>query len=115
MATLTIHGHPQHLVVACSCLFRMATEVVGDRGSYIVSTVGEYSRPGRDGLITVGHERLYETYVFETTGGHQDCGCPVVEDFQEIEGIGANTAREASRNHHDTVNKWAAIADKGQS
>jgi hypothetical protein len=57
-------GQPGHLIVSYNCCFRLHT-VIGD---YKISTVGCYHPMGNTSkLETVGLDRHFETYVFDTT------------------------------------------------
>jgi hypothetical protein len=95
--------HAQHFIGAYSCQFRLGTYV----GKYIVSTVGEYR-----GMEDIGCDRKYETYVFKAKRmpkGKDVCeACPfTVSDFLEIDSLGANTAKEAFKNHYKLCSKWS--------
>lgn len=117
MAIVRHLGHAQHLIVAHHCLFHLATFVRGRAGAYAVSTVGEYMRPQPDGsrkCTEIGYGRLYETYVFRAGKGTQECGCPVIADYDEIDSLPANDAMAATVNHERLVKKWSAIADKAK-
>jgi len=101
-------GHAQHLCVARDCQFRLATRV----GKYVVSTVGEYyssSEPKKLTPIGCEDDELYETFVFEHAGIIQSCGCPVIDDFGEKDGLRAATAVEATVNHKNMIHKYLNI------
>ena len=112
---VTHHGHAQHFIAADSCRFRLATEVVGPGGRWVISTVGEmvalvpFRR--RKGFDEIGSGRLYETYVFalERDARH-DCGCPKIASLSEIQSRAANSAQEATANHADCVAEWSLAA-----
>ena len=105
------HGHKQHLCVGWWCQFSMATEV----GDVIVSTIGEYKRPGNEdeeGWSQIGMNRCYETMVFRTSTGRHECGCPEFGDPGELEMTGYNSAAAATAGHMATCHKWAAKGAK---
>lgn len=109
------HGHAQHFTGARNCRFHLGTEIRGSKGAFVISTVGEY-RPhatGRDegGMVRLGWDRFYETYVFNLgEGSHDECGCPNIDDFSEIDSLAADTASEATRNHYELLAKWTEKA-----
>jgi len=104
-------GHQAHLRVTCE--FHLATRV----GDYIVSTVGEY-RPqsGRaDGaqygleyarFETIGSGRLFETFVFRTSG--EGLGTP--DTFDEVDTEIANDHNTARLNHMAMCRKYAGLS-----
>jgi hypothetical protein len=75
----TERGWPGHFICGTACVFRRNTLVEalhqdGRVDRYVVSTVGNY-RPGAERkLETIGHERHYETMIFEAekTGAYWD-------------------------------------------
>jgi hypothetical protein len=109
MAKVTYLGHAQHFICADKCRYRLGSLVKGEVGRYIVSTVGEYMIGGE--MRPIGADRLYGTYVFRADEGDQDCGCPNVADWGEIDSLSANTAKEAFENHTAMIVKWSRIAD----
>lgn len=97
------HGHAAHFIAASRCQFHMATTVAG--GSFVVSTVGDYfPNVEREEL---GMGRYFETMVFPVAGEH-DCGCPIIDDFQEHDFMGYKTAQEATAGHMELCRKWDA-------
>jgi hypothetical protein len=108
VAELRHLGHAQHFIAARSCWFRLGT-AIGDR--YVVSTVGEYYPIGSDEMEKLGWDRLYETYVFRSSGGVRDCGCPEINEYSEMDSQGYNDAAEAERGHAAMVRKWSDILD----
>jgi hypothetical protein len=99
-------GYPQHLIVAQSCRFRLAT-VVGDR---LISTVGDYHLCGSEGMTAVGAEvdSFFETMVFPVEG-NAACGCcPHVTDWCGIEMRRYADAIGAERGHVETCRKYAS-------
>lgn len=112
MAIVKYLGHPQHLIVANSCVFRLATEVTGANGHFVVSTVGEYEEPGdREGFTEIGYRRLYETFVFTASDERKDCGCPELASYSEIDSLAANSPAEATSNHETMVEKYSSIVE----
>lgn len=105
-------GFAGHLIVAEYCRFHLTTEV----GSYLVSTVGAYVKPGREGEWTeVGCGRKFETFVFRLGGKCDcgtDCGQRAVADWSEIDSRAANTPGEATKAHEAMVRKYLNRARK---
>jgi len=123
--------HAAHFIGADSCMFRMATEV----GGFIVSTVGQYwpDRPVREviarsrgiiiegrgddfdrkymekiGFEEIGHNRLFETYVFFSKPKKPECGCAFeVDGYSEIDSLPANDPQQAYENHLMMCDKWS--------
>ena len=106
------HGHAQHFICSKDCLFHLATEVIGKNRRVVISTIGDcYLPKDVSGIDTnkpqeIGCGRTFETFVFKCSIKRQKCGCPVIKDWCEIEGIGANSAQEASLNHNNMVESW---------
>ncbi len=120
-------GSQHHLIVKCR--FHLSTFIDG----ILISTVGEYVRntsepeamirsfvPGGprvekgDPRETVGLERFYETYVFNTDddwtekkiGDYEAYQHPRIVNWSEIDSRSAQTAREATSNHWVMVDKY---------
>jgi hypothetical protein len=70
----------------------------------VVSSVGDYFV--KDVKTRVGANRFFETLVFNAAAKHLDCGCPEIEGWDHIDFAPANTAQEATDNHHAMVRKW---------
>lgn len=94
--------HPQHFCAAESCVFRLATLLPN---GYLVSSVGEYKYNGE--LKDIGHNIKYKTMVFKTIPNKkQECGCPEISSYENIDFIGANDSLTAIKNHYDICRKW---------
>lgn len=70
MKTYTFEqGFAGHFCGADNCKFRRNTVVSNGEHEVVVSTVGNYFPMshvhGAEGPVTIGHNRYYETYVFE--------------------------------------------------
>ena len=61
---ITERGWPGHYICADKCRFRRNTLLEYRMRKIVVSTVGAYNHDG-DGMAMIGHERWYETMVFE--------------------------------------------------
>lgn len=113
MSIRTIDCGEQHHFIG-KCEFHLATFIEG----WLVSTVGAwYPANGPEERCMIGLDRYYETYVFETdndwsveTVDDEAWAHPEVTHFQEIDSLPAQTAAEASDNHRDMVDKYAAMA-----
>lgn len=58
------------------------------------------------GLREIGHNRTYETLVFESMPAY-NC-CPYVpKTFEEKDFIGSNSAKEATKNHYYLCNRYS--------
>lgn len=97
--------HAQHFCAADSCLFRLATLLPN---GYVVSSVGEYryNNEQRD----IGYKRKYETMVFKTIPNQkQECGCPNIQSYENLDFAGANDSTTAIKNHYDLCRKWEQL------
>jgi len=93
-------------------MFHLTTDV----GDHLVSTVGKFhpdmNHPRMRYLgpvDTVGHNRLYETMVFnkKTNALPCSCGCGIPEvDRNEIECLPANDPGTATENHMAMCHKY---------
>lgn len=68
----------------------------------------------RFGFEEIGVGRKYESYVFHVSEDRctsEECGCglPVISNLGEVEGIGANHAKEATTNHHILCLKYSQV------
>ena len=102
------YGNAGHFCLGHECRFHLATEIEG----YMISTVGELVRSmffhSSGGYQEIGAGRLYETAVFELDDPVQRCnakicgGCgrPNPSNWNPIELVEANTAKEATDNHY---------------
>ena len=99
-------GHKQHLAICERCRFSLATELPN---GYVVSTMGDYYPNGKTGQEEIGKGRKYETMVFATTGEYEGCGCPVINDWSELDSAGYNTARDATAGHTEMCKKWDGV------
>ena len=94
------HGTPGHFIGARQCCFRLHTTV---NGKHRVSTVGCYhplSQAETDEPVNIGHNRLYETYVFELG----EDGVPV--SWTEIDSAGYNAEIDAENGHEAMCQKY---------
>ncbi len=106
-------GSQHHLIMECQ--FHLSTFIDG----ILISTVGEYIRklPVEEGdpRETVGLDRFYETYVFNTdddwtekkTELYEAYRHPDVIDWSEIDARPAQTVVEATTNH------WVVVDEHG--
>lgn len=100
-------GHAQHFIGARRCSFRMGTWLPN---GYVVSTVGEFLiNPDDKQFEEIGCDRLYETFVFKTSGNTHDCGCPVIDDFLELASHGYKLAKDAQLGHMAVCHEWSEI------
>ena len=70
----TERGWAGHFIAADRCMFRRNTLLEHKDRKWVVSTIGNY-HPSLYGTVdTIGHERWYETMVFEAScqGGYFD-------------------------------------------
>ena len=106
-------GFAGHHICADRCMFHLSTDV----GDHLVSTVGKFhpdmnqSFPDRElgPVDTVGHNRLYETMVFNKKTNVQpcSCGCGIPEVVRnEIECLPANDPGTATENHMAMCRKY---------
>ena len=103
-------GHRQHYCAASRCEFSLATLLPS---GMLVSTIGDYRNPLNNEIEKIGAGRTFETMVFRTTGKFQPCGCPVIENWNEVEGRGYMDAKEATEGHMAMCRKWEKEADNG--
>lgn len=98
-------GHAGHPIVAAKCRFHLATRI----GAFLISTVGEYHPTGQKTMerLGAGDESFYETFVFKA-GGTMECGCAVMADPCEVEGVRYATASKATEGHLAMCRKYAA-------
>lgn len=117
-------GCPGHFICGCWCRFHLFTVI----GPWMISTVGEYVHPrhsngnerddkkwwnenwpGED----IGMDRKYETMVFRAGKPCNSetcmCGAPEVGS-SELDFLPANTRVEATENHMQLCNHWAALS-----
>lgn len=87
-----------HFICGQSCIFRMHTNV----GKFKISTVGAMYEKGK--LIDIGHNRTYETFVFEL----DDKG--KVLSFVEIDAKGIYV--EDKDKSPDDMNRIDRLAEK---
>lgn len=116
------YGDVGHCCVGRWCRFHLHTRI----GAFIVSTIGQYVHPRHSGGSEqeeakwlkqhpngeeIGCDRLYETFVFRHSGnrcgGACNCGEMMVEDYSEIDSLGANDQRTANENHMTLCLKYA--------
>lgn len=104
--TKTYH-RASHFICSHYCRFGRTTVRPGV--NYLISSVGDMCGAGSK---EIGYGRTYETYVFrwkQTYCKESGCACggaPVVRDFSEVEGLGANSEAECLRNHRALVIKY---------
>jgi hypothetical protein len=98
------HGHSAHFIANRACAFRLTTEITHRGRGVVVSSIGDYFV--NDIKMQIGANRFFETLVFNLTTKRLDCGCPEIEDWNNIDFAPANTAQEATDNHHAMVRKW---------
>jgi len=100
-------GYAQHLIVARSCHFHLATRI---NGRYLVSTVGDY-RPGdKSKMESIGSNEgdYFETFVFNCTSKMDSCGCcPEIESYEELDGRRSSYAWDAQRIHLEYCEKYS--------
>lgn len=104
-------GCPGHFIAVAKCQFRRHTQIDGPRGSFRVSTVGDYmpnaDRGGVRETIGAGAASFFETMVFRTTkhpeSGSEGCGCRQVADLTGCEQKRYATAGEAQSGHERLV------------
>lgn len=99
-------GHKMHFICADRCEFAIATDL---ENGYIVSTVGEYTPRHKGEWESVrassDADMYYETMVF-TYSGHQECGCPDIDDYSEVSCCRYETAKEATKGHQDLCESY---------
>lgn len=128
--------HPAHFICAQDCKFFLATKI----GKYIISTVGEYfpdyqireifaesrgvNLEGKGdarradymkkiGFEDLGHERKYETMVFESMKTPKDgrgyCeACPFrIKSGHDIDFNGYKKSKDAYKGHLEMCEKWS--------
>ena len=111
--TIKHTGFAGHLIVADRCQFHRRTEIAGPSGAFVVSTVGAYLLPDKDGWTEVGYGRLYETMVFdmgEPCPCEENCGERLVVSWDSIDMRGYNDAAAASDGHDEMVTQYAERA-----
>jgi hypothetical protein len=106
------HGHPAHFIGSMKCAFRLVTEIRHRGRGVVVSSIGDYFV--NNVKTQVGANRFFETLVFDAAAAkHLDCGCPEIEGWNsQIDFAPANTAQEATDNHHAMVRKWKKVLRK---
>lgn len=107
-------GLAHHFIGGKNCQFHMATQI----GNVLISTVGEYfldeasmKKLGEKGPLDIGSGRKFETFVFKVANTLCDCGCGLnlIDDYIEIDALGANTRKDATENHMKLCVKWAEL------
>jgi hypothetical protein len=98
-------GHKMHFIGESRCSFGLATEL---QRNIVVSTIGEYRPMGQQSIGDVSLDAKYETMVFKTTGKRRECGCPIIEDWNELDCNKYNDALDAQKGHVEMCHKWAA-------
>lgn len=128
--------HAAHLIVSRNCRYHLATcvggYIVSTVGEYVPDEgVREIMAQGRGvtlegrgdarladfmakvGFVEIGYGRLYETYVFrarphDKARGEPGCCLFLVDDHQEVDGVGSNDPACAYANHMRLCEEWAA-------
>lgn len=128
-------GHAGHLCVGRWCRFHLCTDVgkylvstVGEywplrpvreihdpkwlaENKHLMGDAFDAAYMEKFGFEEVGCDRKYETYVFKKTTGkcaNLKCLCDMPNvDWSEVDGIGANAAGDAAKNHVKYCKKWS--------
>lgn len=117
-------GCAGHFICAESCRYRQNTEILGEKKSYRVSTVGDLWLNLKDGKkrTEIGYggkdwKAYYETMVFEIDAekpakGSEGCGCHEVLDWCELDCARYETVTEARAGHQRMVEEYARRAEE---
>ena len=116
----TEKGWGAHLIVGNSCNFRRNTLLDNDIKKIIGSTVGAYISPLYPNKFTdIGHNRYYETMVFEATlqGKYWDADVTKEVKFDSswaIDHFGDNSDNEANDMHEVVVKEIMQKMEQGE-
>lgn len=102
----TERGWGAHFIAASKCLFRRNTLLEYKDKKWIVSTVGNYIPMYSGAPDTIGHQRWYETMVFEgeMQNGYIDIVVEKTIDTDNDWGIWGETWEEVMDTYHTPDN-----------
>jgi hypothetical protein len=107
-------GYPGHFIGAASCKFHLTTFV--NRGTWMVSTVGDYTPSYADKAeispLGIDDESYFETMVFPTRRDSSS-SFPTVTNWAEEETRWYSNHAEATNGHIELCRKYHSIT-RGQ-
>ena len=114
----TERGWCGHLIVGNSCKFRRNTLLDNGIKKIVVSTVGAYVSPLYPNEFTeIGHNRYYETMVFEATLQGKYWDADVCKEIKfdskwQVSTLNNNSDNEANEMHEDVLKEIITIMEK---
>jgi hypothetical protein len=119
--TITFRGWPGHFICADRCNFRLNTLIECDGRAIVVSTVGGLRLSDNGGWETIGHNRYFETKVFNANGTqYQDADVTneisIGSDHNRfVSHVNDNAEIQANAMHNRTVDWVAERLANGES